>query len=141
MRYAEEVLGAEEFDLPSMREAKVSDKEVQLAERLVADMTEDWDPRQYRDSYRDDLMKRIKALATKGRTHLVKTPAEGESEGGAQIIDLMAALKRSLDNKGAKSSRRAAANDDAKPARGTKRAAVAKSRATRSVKTAARKRA
>ena len=66
MRYADEVLGAEEFDLPSMKEAKVSDKEVQLAERLVDDMTEEWNPRQYRDSYRDDLMKRIKALATQG---------------------------------------------------------------------------
>ena len=84
MRYADEVLGAEEFDLPSLKEAKVSDKEVELAERLVADMTEEWNPKQYRDTYRDDLMKRIEALATKGRTNLVKTPADEESEGGRE---------------------------------------------------------
>ena len=141
MRYADEVLGAEEFDLPTMKEAKVSDKEVQLAERLVKDMSEDWKPAQYHDSYRDDLMKRIKALATKGRTHLVTTPTGDEEKGGAQIIDLMAALKRSLETKGPKSSGRAAAKSGEKPARGTKRAAVTNTRSTRSVKAAARKRA
>ncbi len=141
MRYADEVLGAEEFDLPSAKEAKVSDKEVQLAERLVKDMSEDWKPAQYHDSYRDDLMKRIKALATKGRTHLVTAPTGEEEKGGAQIIDLMAALKRSLETKGAKSSGRAAAKSADKPARATKRAAVAKTRSARSVKAAARKRA
>ena len=141
MRYADEVLGAEEFDLPSMKEAKVSDKEVQLAERLVEDMSEDWKPAQYHDSYRDDLMKRIKALATKGRTHLVTTPADEEEEGGAQIIDLMAALKRSLETKGPKRAGKAATKNEEKPARGTKPAAATKARSTRSVKTAARKRA
>ena len=141
MRYADEVLDAGEFDLPSVKDAKVSDKEVQLAERLVKDMTEPWDPKQYRDSYRDDLMKRIEALATQGRTHLVKTPADEEEKGGAQIIDLMAALKRSLETKGAKTAVRSAAKDEEKPSRGTKRAAASKSHTTRSVKATARKRA
>lgn len=139
MRYADEVLGADEFDLPSLKEAKVSDKEVQLAERLVEDMSEKWNPEQYHDSYRDDLMKRIEALATQGRTHLVKAPAGEEKEGGAQIIDLMAALRRSLETKGPRTSGRAAAK--AEDERGTKRAAAAKSRSTRNVKAAARKRA
>jgi DNA end-binding protein Ku len=140
MRYAEEVLGAEEFDLPSLKEAKVSDKEVDLAERLVDDMTEDWDPARYHDSYRDDLMKRIEALATEGRTHLVKAPRAKE-EGGAQIIDLMAALKRSLEKKDGKA--RGAAPDESGEAepRKAKRAAATRSRSGRSAKTAARKRA
>ena len=140
MRYADEVLGAEEFDLPSMKEAKVSDKEVQMAQRLVDDMSEDWKPEQYHDTYRDDLMKRIEALATQGRTQLVKTPDGDEEKGGAQIIDLMAALKRSLETNGANRGK-AAARQDEKPERGTKRAVVAKPRSTRSVKAASRKRA
>lgn len=141
MRYADEVLGAEELDLPSTKEAKVSDKEVHLAQRLVEDMSEDWKPEQYHDSYRDDLMKRIETLATQGRTHLVKTPASEEQGGGAQIIDLMAALKRSLETKGPKSSGTRPLRDEVKLARGTKRAAAAKRRSTRSFKTTARKRA
>jgi DNA end-binding protein Ku len=143
MRYADEVLGAEEFDLPSLKEAKVSDKEVELAERLVEDMTEDWEPERYRDTYRDDLMKRIETLATEGRTQLVKQPArEGEEGGGAQIIDLMAALKRSLERKDAKATGgKAAKARPAEPRTATKRAATAKTRSARSVKTATRKRA
>ena len=130
MRYADEVLGAEAFDLPSLKAAKVSEKEVELAERLVADMTEKWNPKQYRDTYRDDLMKRIEALATKGRTHLVKTPADEESKGGAKVIDLMAALKRSLDSKAGGGNRPPAARK-----RPLKRSSA------RSAKGAARKRA
>lgn len=141
MRYADEVLDAGEFDLPSMKDARVSDKEVQLAERLVDDMTEEWNPKQYRDSYRDDLMKRIEALATQGRTHLVGTPADEPDKGGAQIIDLMAALKRSLESKGAKRAGRAESGEAGQPARGAKRAPASKGRTTHSVKAAARKRA
>ena len=142
VRYAEEVLGAEDFDLPSMKDAKVTDKEVQLAERLVADMTEAWNPRQYRDTYRDDLMKRIEALATQGRTKLAKTPAGEEGHGGAKVIDLMAALKRSLESKGGpKSGASAAPREGAKATRPTKRAAAAKSRSTKTMKGTARKRA
>ena len=141
MRYADEVLDAEEFDLPSLKEARVSDKEVQLAQRLVEDMSEPWKPEQYHDSYRDDLMKRIEVLATQGRTHLVRTPKDAEETGGAQIIDLMAALKRSLESKGGKAGGGTAAKAGDKRARPAGRAAVAKARSARSVKTAARKRA
>jgi len=142
LRYAEEVLGAEDFDLPSLREAKVTDKEVQLAQRLVDDMTEAWNPRQYRDTYRDDLMKRIEALATKGRTKLAKAPAGDEEGGGAKIIDLMAALKRSLETKGGpKSSVSAAPKQTSGAAKTAKRAPAAKRRSTKSVKGTARKRA
>ena len=141
LRYADEVLGAEDFDLPSMKDAKVTDKEVQLAERLVEDMTEDWNPRQYRDTYRDDLMKRIEALATQGRTKLAKLPADVDQGGGAKVIDLMAALKRSLESKGGPRSSASAARQAANDEKPAKRAAAAKRRSTKSVKGAARKRA
>jgi DNA end-binding protein Ku len=142
LRYADEVLGAEDFDLPSLKDAKVSDKEVQLAERLVEDMTEEWNPRQYRDTYRDDLMKRIEALATQGRTKLARAPANDEDGGGAKIIDLMAALKRSLETKGGpKSSVNASAQQTSVVAKPAKRAAAARRRSTKNAKGAARKRA
>src|SRR5688572_15664628 len=49
VRYGEEVLGADEFELPSTKSAKVSDKEIDLAERLIEDMAEEWDPARYKD--------------------------------------------------------------------------------------------
>jgi DNA end-binding protein Ku len=138
MRWANEVLSHEEFALPEegRHSAGVTDKELDLAQRLVDDMTEDWDPAQYKDTYREDLMKRIESLATQGRTHLVKqTRRDDEGGGGAQIIDLMAALKKSLGDKGESAPRRTAAKEPAK------RAASSKARSTKTVKTATRKRA
>jgi DNA end-binding protein Ku len=136
MRWADEVLSHEEFALPEegTRAAGVSDKELDLAQRLVDDMTEDWDPRQYKDTYRADLMERIETLAKEGRTHLVKqTPRDEDTgAGGAQIIDLMAALKRSLEGKGDKpaAAKKLAAGETAR------RAAAGKARSARTVKAA-----
>ena len=138
LRWADEILDASEFDLPSLKEAKVTDREIELAERLVDDMTEEWDPTQYHDTYREDLMKRIEDLATKGRTHLVRQPGK-EAEGGAQIIDLMAALKRSLDRKGGSAKPE---EKEREPVRRTaKRAAASKTKSARTTRAATRKRA
>ncbi|HVE49708.1 MAG TPA: Ku protein [Casimicrobiaceae bacterium] len=145
MRYAEEVLDEEDFDFPSLRDAKVTDKEVELAKRLVDDMTEKWEPKRYHDTYRDDLMKRIETLATQGRTTALRqADKEARESGGAQIIDLMAALKRSLDRKddGPARGRANAREESLRPA--AKKRASAKSRAKSvksSAKTASRKRA
>jgi non-homologous end joining protein Ku len=84
-------------------------------------------------------MKRIEELATKGRTHVVRQP--GQEEGGAQIIDLMAALKRSLDRKDDKGGAKAPPERDAAPRQGGKRAAATKTRSARTTRAATRKRA
>ena len=46
-----------------------------MAERLVEEMTAPWKPGDYRDSYREDLMKRIKEKIRKKQTHVL-TPKE-----------------------------------------------------------------
>ena len=140
MRWADEVLGHEEFALPEEGEhaAGVSDKELDLAQRLVDDMTEAWDPKQYKDTYRADLLARIETLANEGRTHVVRqAPRDDEGGGGAQIIDLMAALKRSLEDKG-EPARKTAAKEAPEAA---KRAAAGKARSSKTVKATTRKRA
>ena len=138
LRYAGDVLGDKDLDLPSFKAAGVSDREVQLAQRLVEDMSEDWKPERYHDTYRDDLLKRIETLATKGRTHAVKAPREeGAEEGGAKVIDLMAALRRSLETKGGgKAARPASAGTESRT-----RKTAARTRTSRALKTATRKRA
>jgi DNA end-binding protein Ku len=135
MRYASDVLGEKEFDLPTLKAAGVSEKEVKLAERLVEDMTEEWKPERYHDTYRDDLMKRIETLATKGRTRAVKAPREEEGED-AKVIDLMAALRRSLESK-----KTGGPSRTDKTSRAERRAPVAKPRTRRATTAAARKRA
>jgi DNA end-binding protein Ku len=120
LRYADEILSEAELEQPpsTLKAAGVNAREVKMAEQLVEDMTEPWKPEQYKDTYRDDLMARVKQKVKAGEAEVVTQPEESESgPGGAQVIDLMAALKRSID-----SGRRrapAARSPDARTARRT----------------------
>ena len=77
----------------------MTSKEVDLAERLVDDMTEHWKPGEFKDTYHDDLMRRIKEKIKSGETEEITKPEgeEAEKPRSAQIIDLAALLKQSLD--------------------------------------------
>ena len=52
LRYADEILPADAIDAPasSVRGAGVTAKEFDLALKLVADMSDNWDPARYRDT-------------------------------------------------------------------------------------------
>ena len=68
MRYPAEIRDTKDVEVPE--EAKVSPAEVKMAERLVSDMTEKWNPKPFKDEYREDVMKmiekRIKACIALG---------------------------------------------------------------------------
>lgn len=127
LRFADEIRSMAELKLPDddLKALGVSDRELDMAERLVEGMVEDWAPEQYRDTYRDDLMARIEQKIESGKTHVVaETEAPPAAEGGAEVVDLMALLKRSLEGRAAKPAARKApeaadeAEEEAKPARG-----------------------
>ncbi len=99
LRYHDELKKSSEFDIPS---ARVTAKEMDMAMRLVEDMADDWKPERYKDTFRDDLMKRIEEKVKAGQTAEITAPAkEGEAEKG-EVIDLMSALKKSLERKPAR---------------------------------------
>ena len=80
-------------------------------------MTEHWNPGEFKDTYHDDLMARIKEKIKLGQTREI-TPPSKEEEGqprSAQVIDLAALLKESLGKGGAA---RKPATRQAAPARG-----------------------
>ena len=89
------------------RKAKVPEAELKLATSLIAQFKTSFQPERYDDTYRDALMKVIKAKQ-KGETITAVPAAEGE-----EPADLLAALKASVDaaKKGKRSvrSRRPAA--------------------------------
>src|SRR5688572_24068558 len=123
LRFANEIRSIDDLSLPEGGGKGLTDKEIAMGARLVDDMTEKWDPTQYKDTYSDDLMARIEKRIKAGETHVV-TPVkeEGEPRRGAEVIDLVSMLRRSLEKKG-----KGAANDeDAEEAR-PKRAAARKS--------------
>ncbi len=137
LRYADELIPESELDQPpsSLKAAGVSAREVKMAEQLVEDMTEPWKPGQYKDTYRNDLLARVKQKIKAGETELVTQPGkEQPAEGGAQIIDLMAALKSSIESGQRRpASARASATKSAKavrraPAKSAKRTSAPKQR-------------
>lgn len=113
LRFAEEIVPADELELPpaNARTAKVSAQELAMAKKLVAEMTGTWKPQAFKDTYRQDLMRRIKEKIRKRQTHVLTPVAEPEDDRPtAEIIDLMAVLRKSLEHRGgATRSRRKAA--------------------------------
>jgi DNA end-binding protein Ku len=104
LRYADELKDPAELDIPK---AKVTAKELDMAKRLIDDMADKWQPKKYKDTYRDDLLKRIKEKVKAGQTEELTEPQkEPRKEKSAEVIDLMTLLKKSVEHK-SKPARRA----------------------------------
>jgi DNA end-binding protein Ku len=91
MRFQDELVDVSEFSFPS--EEGVRPQELQMAEQLVGNLSQSFDPSKYTDDYRDNLMKIIRAKM-KGKKLDVPEPEERES---TQVVDLMQRLKESLE--------------------------------------------
>lgn len=90
MRYPEEIRNFDELKLPSAKKPKPD--EMKMAESLIKQLATKFDPKKYKNTYNDDLMKIIKAKA-KGKKKKVVT----KEEKTAKATDLMAQLKASLE--------------------------------------------
>lgn len=91
MYYADEVRDFNAIDLES---GEVRDKELSLAEMLIDELTEKkFDPLAYKDTYRERLLDRIEAKSA-GETIVSESP---EAEKAAEVVDIMEALRRSLE--------------------------------------------
>ena len=97
LRWADEVRSAEDVGLEGL-DAKVSKKEVDMAQRLVDDMTEQWDPEQYHDTFKDNVMALVERKLKDGKLEAVAEEPEAE-DSGADVIDLTELLRRSLGGK------------------------------------------
>ncbi len=103
LRWENGIRSAAELTFPEAGlAAGISGKELQMGERLVEDMSDEWRPERYKDTYYEDLMKRIEARIQAGEIHAVTTEKEegAAAPPSAQVIDLAAMLKRSLERKG-----------------------------------------
>lgn len=112
LRFAEEMVGAGNLEIPSAtaRAARLSTRELATAKLLVEEMTGRWKPQAFKDTYRQDLMRRINEKVRKRQTHVLTPAAEPEEERpSAEVIDLMAVLQKSLRNRGGARGRRKAA--------------------------------
>jgi DNA end-binding protein Ku len=92
MRFAHEIAPADSLDLPDGRGA--DKRELELALRLVDSLAGEWKPERYKDEYREVL---LKAIEQKMRGKPIRGPAAAKP---AKVIDLMTALRRSLQEPG-----------------------------------------
>lgn len=97
MLFPDEIIAANEVDGLPVR-VKPDPREVKMAEQLVDSLTVKWNPKKYRDTYREKLLDVIKRKA-KGE-EIVTEPREQR----ADVVDLMAALEASV--KASKSRKR-----------------------------------
>ena len=90
-----------------------------MAEQLVTDMSGKWQPEQFQDSFKDEIMKLVKRKVETGDVQSVLQPEETESPRGAQILDLTELLQRSLKSKESEGSqKKASGKSSAKPGSG-----------------------
>ena len=112
LMYAGEVRPISEIDIPNI---EVRDAELKLAKQLIDQQTSaTFDPAQYTDEVTERIEKAVQQKVEGEEITMAAAP-EG---GGAQVIDLMEALRASLEKKGVKpAAKTAAAPKGRKPAR------------------------
>jgi DNA end-binding protein Ku len=102
LRYQEEIQPHPEVAAAAAK--KTGGRELEMALKLIDDMTEKWQPEAYRNTYREDLMKRIEQKVKAGQTHTLTEPepevTEQRAATGGKVVDLMSLLERSLEQRG-----------------------------------------
>lgn len=122
LRYAHELRDPGELDVPSGKEG-VSERELEMAERLVEGMVTDWEPEKYKDTYRQDLMKMIEERVESGQLEASDSPAPAPKRTEGKVLDLMSLLKQSVEEGGRKPAQKAAKKAPAKKTAAKKPAA------------------
>jgi DNA end-binding protein Ku len=90
MRYQEEIREVPEIEI---KKEKITDKELQLAKKLIEQLTETFDPLAFKDTYIEELKKLIDAKAAGKQIRIAEEPKKAT---GA-VKDLMEVLKQSLN--------------------------------------------
>jgi DNA end-binding protein Ku len=91
MLYADEVVDMATLDVPSADSTKPTERELAMAEQLVASLSTEFDPAKYKDTYREKV---IELVNRKAEGEIIAAPEEPVA--AAPVVDLMAALEASL---------------------------------------------
>ena len=92
LAYADEVIDPSDIDeLQGLESIEVNDKEVAMAEALVASLSADFEPEKYHDEYREEVMALIQMKADGEEFEVPAVAAEKP-----KVVDIMAALEASV---------------------------------------------
>lgn len=104
MHFGEELLEPNDLDLP--KDESVGKKELEMAKTLVASMTSKWDPEKYEDEYKHQLLEVIEEKVKHGGKEL--PGAKAKPKAATNVVDLVAILKKSIEENTGKSEKRPA---------------------------------
>lgn len=96
-----------EAAFPSLEESvRISAKELEMSSALVDSFSSDFDPSEFTDEYQEQLRTLIEAKLEKGEAlDTQETFGEEAEDEGGKVLDLMEALRRSVEkNRGSKSA-------------------------------------
>ena len=96
MHFAEELADPDKLHLP--KKIEPGKREVDMATALINSMSSKWDPKKYRDDYRDALMEVIEEKVEAGGKELEEKPKK-KAPPSTKVIDLVAVLQESLNQK------------------------------------------
>ena len=107
VRYARQIRDPADYVVPPARasDLKPTPAEIKLAERLVDEMSGEWDAAKYQDEFRAKLLEAVREKAESGGTLRVDLPDKPAAKGGGKVLDLMALLKESVERKPPKRAR------------------------------------
>ncbi len=100
LRFGHELKRAADMPIPNAKsdDDAVSERELAMAEQLIAGMMSDWKPSRYKDRYHDDVMKMIAEKAKTGTATARHARVRGEV--ASDVVDLLDLLKKSVAHKG-----------------------------------------
>lgn len=128
LRWGGEIRSWEDLNLPPAGgKAGIKDAELKMARQLIDGMSGRWKAGEFRDSFRDAIMKLVEKKAEAGETETVEPLEEAPAQGGADVLDLTELLRRSLQ-----SGKAEPAAKPAREARTSTRRAAPRERATAS---------
>ena len=115
-----------EARFPELDESvRISSKELEMSAQLVDGFSGDFDPSQYTDEYQEQLRTLVEAKLKKGDAiDTDDTFGDEDEDSGGEVLDLMEALRRSVDEKRTARTGSSAAKKPAakKPAKAKKKA-------------------
>ena len=94
MHFAEELAETDKLKVPKKMEA--GKREIDMATSLVSSMSSKWDPKKYRDDYREALMEVIEEKVEAGGKEIEEKPKK-KAPPSTKVIDLVAVLQESLN--------------------------------------------
>lgn len=134
LRWSSEVRDIDDLDLPAegLKAVDIKPKELTMATQLVESMSEPWNPSQYKDTFRDDIMAMVRKKFEAGEAERITEAKAEVPEETAGDIDLAELLRQSLQGRPSRPAHKRATPKKAPPPSSTRKAALTRSRAAKS---------